>query len=78
MNVLRCLTDVIALYESGRLLAAESLEHGVLTALEHSKRPENRIAFGYLSQPYASLDERLDALRAASSYLSSVYASRDR
>lgn len=78
MNVLRCLTDIIALYESGSLLSAESLERGVLTTLERSERPENRIAFGYLSQPYASLDERLAALRAASSYLDSVYVSRDR
>jgi hypothetical protein len=78
MNVLRCLSEIITLYENGSLLSAESLERGVLTTLERSERPENRIAFGYLAQPCSSVSERLDALRAASSYLSSVYVNRDR
>ena len=78
MNVLKCLGDVIGLYESGSLHAAESLERGVLTTLERSARPENRIAFDHLSRPCSDLSEKLVALRAANSYLSGVYVRRDR
>jgi hypothetical protein len=78
MNVLKCLAEIIDLYDSGNLLAAESLERAVLTTLQKSERPENRIAFGYLSQPCADMAEKLGALRAAYSYLGSVYVTRDR
>ena len=80
MNVLRCITEVIDLYECGSLMAAESLERSVLTSLERSLRPENKIAFGHLaqSQSHTELGERILSLRSVNSYLSSVYTPRDR
>lgn len=78
MNILKCLDETIGLYESGSLLAAESLERSILTTLERSTRPENRIAFDHLSQPCSQVDEKIAALRSATSYLTSVYSPRDR
>lgn len=78
MNVLKCLDEVIELYEVGSLLEAESLERSVLTTLERSTRPENRIAFDHLNQPFTDLSEKIGALRTANSYLKSMYTPRDR
>ena len=78
MNVLGCLTEVIDLYESGRLLAAESLERSVLSSLERSRKPENRVAYSHLAEPCSRIDEKLLSLRAANSYLASVYTPRNR
>ena len=78
MNVLGCITEVIDLYESGRLMAAESLERSVLASLERSRRPENKVAFGHLAQPHSEMSEKLLSLRAVNSYLASVYTPRNR
>jgi hypothetical protein len=78
VNILGCLTEVIDLYENGRLMAAESLERSVLTSLERSRKPENRVALGHLSEPCSELSEKLLSLRAVNSYLASVYMPRSR
>lgn len=78
MNILGCLTEVIDLYQDGRLMAAESLERSVITSLERSRKPENRVALGHLSQPCDELSEKLLSLRVANSYLASVYTPRNR
>ena len=78
MNILGCLTEVIDLYENGRLMAAESLERSVLTSLERSRKPENKVALGLLSEPCSELSEKLLSLRAVNSYLASAYTPRSR
>ena len=72
------MSDAIDLYESGNLMQAESLERSVLSALGRSRKPENRVAFGHLSEPRSELGEKLLSLRAANSFLAERYTPRNR
>ena len=76
MEALLLISNLIKLYEAGRLLEAEALERALIAELSKSTKPENCVAVSLMREPQESAHAKVEALNRATQYLESAYEIR--